>query len=51
VIKRQLLASIAIDSALIVQAAALSGCQRLLTEDMQHGAVIRGVRIENPFVA
>jgi predicted nucleic acid-binding protein len=37
--------------ALIVQAAAFSGCQRLLTEDMQHGAVIRGVQIENPFVA
>jgi predicted nucleic acid-binding protein len=37
--------------ALIVQAAVVSGCQRLLTEDMQHGAVIRGVLIENPFVA
>ena len=35
--------------ALIVQAAAASGCARLLSEDMQHGAVISGVRIENPF--
>lgn len=35
--------------ALIVQAAAASGCARLLSEDMQHGAVIAGVRIENPF--
>ncbi len=37
--------------ALIVQAAATSGCQRLLSEDMQHGATIAGVRIENPFRA
>jgi predicted nucleic acid-binding protein len=36
--------------ALIVQAAVVSGCQRLLSEDMQHGATLGGVRIENPFV-
>lgn len=35
--------------ALIVQAAAASGCRRLLSEDMQHDATIAGVRIENPF--
>ena len=35
--------------ALIVQAAAASGCQQVLTEDMRHGATIAGVRIENPF--
>ncbi len=35
--------------ALIVQAAVVSGCPRLLSEDMQDGAVIAGVRIENPF--
>ena len=35
--------------ALIVQAALLSGCQRVLSEDMQHGATFGGVRIENPF--
>jgi predicted nucleic acid-binding protein len=35
--------------ALILGAAAASGCQRLLTEDMQSGQVIAGVKIENPF--
>jgi predicted nucleic acid-binding protein len=37
--------------ALIVQAARQSGCVQLLTEDMQAGAVIGGVRIVNPFEA
>ncbi len=36
-------------AALIVQAAIASGCQRVLSEDMQHGARFGGVRIENPF--
>lgn len=35
--------------ALIVKAAAISGCGILATEDMQHGQKIDGVRIENPF--
>jgi predicted nucleic acid-binding protein len=35
--------------ALIVRAASAAGCQRLLTEDMQSGQVIAGVKIENPF--
>jgi predicted nucleic acid-binding protein len=35
--------------ALIVQAAVVSGCQRVLSEDLQHGATLGGVRIENPF--
>ena len=35
--------------ALIVSAASSSGCGRLLSEDMNHGQVILGVRIENPF--
>lgn len=35
--------------ALIVRAAVVSGCQRLLSEDMQHGAIFGAVRIENPF--
>ena len=35
---------------LIVAAAKEAGCQRLLTEDMQHGQVIDGLRIENPFL-
>lgn len=37
--------------ALIVQAAAVSACQRVLSEDMQHGAIFGGVRIENPFAS
>ena len=35
--------------ALIVVAAARSGSERILTEDLQHGRTIAGVRIENPF--
>jgi predicted nucleic acid-binding protein len=36
--------------ALILRAASAAGCGRLLTEDLQHGQVIDGVRIENPFL-
>jgi predicted nucleic acid-binding protein len=35
--------------ALIVEAAASAGCERVLTEDLNDGQVIAGVRIENPF--
>jgi predicted nucleic acid-binding protein len=35
--------------ALIVHAARDSGCVQLLTEDMQAGATIAGVRVVNPF--
>jgi predicted nucleic acid-binding protein len=42
--------SLSFYDALIVQAAVVSGCQRVLSEDMQHGAVYGGVRIENPFI-
>jgi predicted nucleic acid-binding protein len=35
--------------ALILQAALEGGCGRVLTEDLQHGQTIRGLRIENPF--
>jgi predicted nucleic acid-binding protein len=35
--------------ALVIGSAARAGCSRLLTEDMQHGRTIAGVRIENPF--
>ena len=35
--------------ALVVKCAAAAGCPRLLTEDLQHGQVIDGVQIENPF--
>lgn len=43
--------SLSFYDALVVQAAVVSGCQRLLSEDLQDGAVIAGVRIENPFRA
>ena len=33
----------------IVQAAKVSGCERVLTEDLADGSRIGGVRIENPF--
>jgi predicted nucleic acid-binding protein len=36
--------------ALIVHCAKKSGCKIVLSEDMQHGQVIDGVRIENPFL-
>jgi predicted nucleic acid-binding protein len=35
--------------ALIIVAAARSGSDKLLSEDLQHGRTIAGVRIENPF--
>ena len=35
---------------LIVAAAAEASCSILLTEDMQHGQIVEGVRIENPFL-
>lgn len=35
--------------ALIIDAAATAGCDRILTEDLADGATLRGVRIENPF--
>lgn len=35
--------------ALIIEAAVAGGCDRLLTDDLAAGSVIRGVRIENPF--
>jgi predicted nucleic acid-binding protein len=35
--------------ALIVRAAAQSGCALLLSEDLNHGQVIDGVQVENPF--
>jgi predicted nucleic acid-binding protein len=36
--------------ALILAAAASAGCERVLTEDLQDGQTIAGVRIENPFL-
>jgi predicted nucleic acid-binding protein len=37
--------------ALIVEAAVSGGCDQLLTEDMNTGQIIRGVRLVNPFDA
>ncbi len=37
--------------ALIIEAASVAGAERLLTEDLQHGQLIAGIRIENPFAA
>ncbi|MCK6556927.1 hypothetical protein L6Q96_20480 [Candidatus Binatia bacterium] len=37
--------------ALILRAAQRGGCEILCTEDLQHGARLAGVRIENPFSA
>ena len=37
--------------ALIVCAAASSGCRSLLSEDLNHGQVIEGVKVDNPFRA
>jgi predicted nucleic acid-binding protein len=36
---------------LMVEAARRAGCNRLLTEDLAHGAVYDGLRVENPFRA
>ncbi len=35
---------------LIAAAAVEGGCDRLVSEDLQHGQKIEGVRIENPFI-
>lgn len=37
--------------AMIVAAALRQGCRYLLTEDLQHGQVIEGVRVVSPFEA
>jgi predicted nucleic acid-binding protein len=42
--------SISLWDALIVEAALRSGADRLFTEDLQHGQVIEGMRVENPFL-
>jgi predicted nucleic acid-binding protein len=38
-------------AALIVAAARITGCDYLLTEDLQHGAEFDGLRVVNPFRA
>jgi predicted nucleic acid-binding protein len=36
--------------ALVIRCASQSGCSVLLTEDLQHGQLIDGVKIVNPFL-
>lgn len=43
--------SLSFYDALIVQAAQRSGCAELLSEDLQAGAALGGVRVVNPFAA
>ncbi len=43
------LSSISFWDALILRAAAAAGCAQVLTEDLNHGQVFDGIRIENPF--
>lgn len=45
------LARLSFWDALIVASAAEAGAGILLTEDLTHGQIIAGVRIENPFLA
>lgn len=42
---------LSIFDALILEAAARAGCEELLTEDLGHGSVLRGVRVVNPFIS
>jgi predicted nucleic acid-binding protein len=35
---------------LILASALEGGCKKLYSEDLQHGQVIEGLRIENPFL-
>jgi predicted nucleic acid-binding protein len=37
--------------ALIIETALAGGAARFLTEDLQHGQIIDGLQIENPFLA
>ena len=41
---------IAFWDALIVESALSAGCERLLTEDLQHGRAFGPLRVENPFL-
>lgn len=43
------IASVSFWDALILEAAICHGCERLLSEDLQHGFELRGVRVHNPF--
>jgi predicted nucleic acid-binding protein len=49
-VRRSQEASLSFWDALIVEAALAAGADRLLTEDLQHGQTIGGMRVENPFL-
>ncbi len=49
-VRRSRKMSISFWDALIVEAALKAGADRLFTEDLQHGQVIEGMRVENPFL-
>ena len=49
-IERHRSMSFAFWDALILEAALEGGADRLLTEDLQHGQKIEGLRVENPFL-
>lgn len=49
-IRRSQQLSLSFWDALIVESALQCGAARVWTEDMQHGQVIDGLRIENPFL-
>jgi predicted nucleic acid-binding protein len=42
-------AQLSLWDSLIIEAAGRAGCERVLSEDLNAGQVIHGVRIENPF--
>ncbi len=44
-------AKISLWDALIIEAASRTGCDRVLSEDLNAGQVMHGVRIGNPFAA
>lgn len=48
-VHRSRLDSISHWDALLVEAALVAGCRRLLTEDLQDGRVFDGLVVENPF--
>jgi predicted nucleic acid-binding protein len=49
-IARQRTNGYAFSDSLIIEAAVAGGAERLLTEDLQHGQIVDGLRIENPFM-
>jgi predicted nucleic acid-binding protein len=44
------LRSLSFWDALVTTTASFAGCERLLTEDLQHGLELSGLRVENPFL-